>query len=263
MNRKALFFDIDGTLLDDRTKTMPESTVWALQKAREAGHLVLINTGRARCLMDVIEESAEVDGFLCGCGTYIEIGGRVAFHHVIPDARRLELQRSILAHRLDGILEGTEVCCMQAGDNVMPQIRQVTEIIYKGGHMIATDWFAAPFAFDKFCAVCDENSDVPGFLASLAPDMTAIDRGHGLYECVPTGFDKATAMRFVLDRFGIPVENSYAFGDSSNDMAMIRFAGHSVIMGKHDEVLEPYASFITKRVEEDGIAYAFERLNII
>ena len=80
---------------------------------------------------------------------------------------------------------------MQAGDNVMPQIRQVTEIIYKGGHMIATDWFAAPFAFDKFCAVCDENSDVPGFLASLAPDMTAIDRGHGLYECVPTGFDKA------------------------------------------------------------------------
>ena len=77
------------------------------------------------------------------------------------------------------------------------------------------------------------------------------------------GFDKAAAMQFVLEYFGIPWEESYAFGDSANDLAMIRYACHSVVMGEHSSVLEPHASFVTKRVEEDGIAYAMECLNII
>ena len=70
-------------------------------------------------------------------------------------------------------------------------------------------------------------------------------------------------MKFILDYFGIPWEESYAFGDSSNDLAMIRYACHSVVMGEHDAVLEPYASLITKTVEDDGIAWAFEKLNIL
>ena len=93
--------------------------------------------------------------------------------------------------------------------------------------------------------------------------MTAIDRGHGLYECVPTGYDKATAMEVILKRYGIAKEDSYAFGDSMNDLAMIRYAGNSIIMEKHAKGLEPYADFITKDVENDGIAWAFEQLHII
>ena len=49
--RKALFFDIDGTLLTDEKKELPESAKNAIEAARRAGHLVFINSGRARCLM--------------------------------------------------------------------------------------------------------------------------------------------------------------------------------------------------------------------
>ena len=45
--RKALFFDIDGTLLSEVTKTVPESAKKALSLARSLGHLVFINTGRS------------------------------------------------------------------------------------------------------------------------------------------------------------------------------------------------------------------------
>ena len=88
-------------------------------------------------------------------------------------------------------------------------------------------------------------------------------RRHGLYECVPTGYDKATAMEVILKHYGIAREDSYAFGDSMNDLAMIRYAGNSIIMEKHAKGLEPYATFITKDVEDDGIAWAFEKLHII
>ena len=100
-------------------------------------------------------------------------------------------------------------------------------------------------------------------MESLEDEIAFIDRGNDLYECVPVGFDKATAMEFILDYFQIPWEESYAFGDSSNDLAMIRYACHGVIMEEHAKVLEPYAELITKKVEDDGIAYAFERLHII
>src|SRR5699024_5881817 len=125
------------------------------------------------------------------------------------------------------------------------------------------DWNRELTSFDKFCVLADQNSDTERFLELLKPDIAVIDRGGRLYECVPAGFDKATAMKAVLEYFGIPWENSYAFGDSANDLAMIRYACHSVIMGRHASVLEPYASFITKNVEEDGVAYAMECLNIV
>lgn len=53
------------------------------------------------------------------------------------------------------------------------------------------------------------------------------------------------------------------FGDSGNDLAMFRYASNCILMGKHDEILEPYATFETKEVEEDGIAYAMKELGII
>ena len=39
MNKAALFFDVDGTLIDEQTKIVPESTLCALKQARENGHL--------------------------------------------------------------------------------------------------------------------------------------------------------------------------------------------------------------------------------
>lgn len=263
MDRKALFFDIDGTLLVDKTKELPESAAEAIRKARRAGHLIFINSGRARCLMQEVEDNLQVDGFLCGCGTYIEIEGRVALHHLIGKERRIQLQRSILDHGLDGILEGTYSCYANDNASHMPELETIKKAFFKSKRLLAAKWREEAVPFDKFCVLADENSDIGGFLNGLNPDITPIDRGGGLYECVPTGFDKATAMKFILDYYGIPWENSYAFGDSANDMAMIRYACNSVVMGQHDAALEPYASFITKSPEDDGIAYAFEKLHII
>lgn len=261
MRRKALFFDIDGTLLDNRTKKIPESAERAVCLAREAGHLVFINTGRARCLMHEVE-AIPLDGFLCGCGTYIEVDGKVLLHNLISASRRLEMQNSILDYGLDGILEGCDACYAQSRPSSM-QMMEAAKKMYSKGKLLTADWREAPLPFDKFCVLADENSDTVGYLKTLAPDITVIDRGRKLYECVPAGFTKATAMEFILDYFDIPWEESYAFGDSTNDLAMIRYACNSVIMGKHDQELEQYASFITKNVEDDGIAYAFEQLNII
>lgn len=263
MKRKALFFDIDGTLLTDGTKILPKSAELALKKAREAGHMVFINTGRSRILMQELEGTIEVDGYLCGCGTLIEVHGKKLMHHVLAETTRRRIMDNILKYNLDGILEGPGGIYVQKGQSRMPGVQRIKDLFLGSGVMFDADWNEKTLVFDKFCVLRDEKSDMDGFMKSLGNEIAFIDRGHNLFECVPVGFDKATAMQFTLDYFQIPWEESYAFGDSTNDLAMIRYACHSVIMEDHAAELEPYAELITKKVEDDGIAYAFEVLKIV
>ena len=80
---------------------------------------------------------------------------------------------------------------------------------------------------------------------------------------MPKGHSKATAIQWVLDQYQIPLKDAYVFGDSMNDLSMFEFAENAVLMGKHDKGLEPYATFVTKTVEEDGVAWAMKELGII
>ena len=105
---KALFFDIDGTLLSEKTRRVPESAVKALAQARERGHLVFINTGRVYAHLGDIRSQVEADGFLCGCGTCVVAEGRILYHYHIPHERGLAIKRDIDACGLDGALEGME-----------------------------------------------------------------------------------------------------------------------------------------------------------
>lgn len=75
MNKKMIFFDIDGTILHEKTRTIPQSTLSAIKKARENGHLAFINTGRT--FFNLTDDILGIgfDGYVCGCGTYIHYYG--------------------------------------------------------------------------------------------------------------------------------------------------------------------------------------------
>ena len=109
----------------------------------------------------------------------------------------------------------------------------------------------------------DEKSDEKAFFEFIKDDMEVIDRGSNTFECILKGYTKGTAIDWVLEHFGMTRDQSYVFGDSSNDLAMFQHAGHAIAMGAHDQVLEPYTEFVTKTVEEDGIAYAMKKYGLI
>ena len=90
-----------------------------------------------------------------------------------------------------------------------------------------------------------------------------IDRGGGAYEIVQKGYSKATACEYILKKLDIPKERAYVFGDSGNDLPMFVYADHAIAMGKHADVLEPYTEFVTRTVEDGGIAYALRHYGLI
>lgn len=259
---KALFFDIDGTLLSEKTRRVPDSAREALIKTREKGNLVFINTGRVYAHLGEIRSQVEADGYLCGCGTYVIAQGRELYSHHIPRERGLQIKRDIDECGLDGVLEGLEGCYVHRTPSRLPQVEELKSNVRRSGCPMPFDWEDEEYSFDKFYLGSDEKSRCRELFGRMK-DIEVIDRGLGFYECVPRGHSKATAIDLVLKHYGISLDDAYVFGDSSNDLAMFRYARNCVMMGEHSSVLEPYASFETKTVEEDGIAYAMEQLGLL
>lgn len=263
MDKKALFFDIDGTLINKVAGEVPESALKALEMARNQGHMTFINTGRTIANLPATFRTMPFDGFLCGCGTYIQYGEEVLFARSIPQKRREEIIQLIKECNGDMVLEGGEDCYITRAKSRFERIekfRSFFEIIGMGNTAYIED---GGFAFDKFVICVDEHTDQTRLMQGLEEDMDIMDRLGGVYEVVPKGYSKATAIAYILEHFNLSLEETYVFGDSSNDLTMFQYAKHAVAMEHHDPILEPYTEFITRSVEEDGIYHAMKYYGII
>lgn len=263
MERSVLFFDIDGTLLSEVTGEIPQSAINALREAKENGHLLFINTGRTICSIPAEIKRFPFDGFLCGCGTYLSYHDEVLFARSIPEKRGGEILDKIAQCNLGGVAEGPEDVYFPRRMSRFDGLERTRRYFHARGLGIEQYMEDKGFAYDKLLIYADEKSDLNGFLEFIAEDITPIDRGHRTYEMIQKGYSKATACELILEKLGCAKEQAYVFGDSSNDLDMFRFADHAVALGKHDEVLKPYTEFVTKTVEEDGIAHAMKHYGLI
>ena len=69
----VVFFDIDGTIVDDRTQIIPESAVRAVERLGENGHLAVVNTGRPYSHIDPRVREMAFGAWICGCGMEIKL----------------------------------------------------------------------------------------------------------------------------------------------------------------------------------------------
>lgn len=261
--RKALFFDIDGTLLSEVTGTVPESAQKALERALELGHLAFINTGRTLCSLPLEIKGIPFSGYLCGCGTQILYGDETLYSHTISPERRREIIACVRACRADMILEGREDCYFSSRRSRFEKVERTRRYFQQMGIGIERYLDKEEVPFDKFVCYTDGQTDKETLFQELGKDMEIIDRRDDFYEVVPKGCSKAAAIDRVLERFEIPRAQAWVFGDSNNDLSMFQCVSHTVAMKVHDPVLDPYTEFVTRSVEEDGIAFAMEYYGII
>lgn len=272
MYHTALFFDIDGTLISEKTGKIPESAIKAIEKAGEHGCLTFINTGRTYFFVPIVLKQIPFDGFLCGCGTHIishfpndtskEL--HTLYHRPIPKEESLEIIEKLQECNIDGVLEGECFNYFSHENSRFEQINQIRDS-FSGNVTGSAHFFDDPdICADKFVIWTDEKSDITTFLEfAKNKHYDMIDRRFGFYEAVPEGHSKATAIEYILKQFNLTKEHAYVFGDSANDLPMFTCVENTIAMGEYDPVLTPYISYITKTVEEDGIFYALKHFKFI
>lgn len=266
MEQKLIFFDIDGTLIDNSPgRPIPDSTVQAVQQARAAGHLVYINSGRSWVGIDPRVRAMGFDGFVCGCGAYVREGEEVLFHRTLDKAAQRQI--FALVHDLDlqVMYEGAHGVFF---DQTRPMERTVlAEKAYYAAMGLDTDRDPRDDGgdFDKLIILTADRQALAGpggFFETLRQWFDIIDREGRLVEFVPRGCSKGTGMELLLKRHGRTKADCIAFGDSLNDRPMFEAAGTSVAMGNSDPRLLPSATMVTASVMEDGIARALQQLGL-
>ena len=96
--------------------------------------------------------------------------------------------------------------------------------------------------------------DIPRRVATRFPGIRCINFG-GYSEQIVSGYDKAFGMKLLCEKSGVPQARTAAFGDSVNDIEMLKFAAKRVIMPEATAALDEYADL--RATVADGIAKIF------
>ena len=67
----------------------------------------------------------------------------------------------------------------------------------------------------------------------------------------------------ILARYGLTAEEAIAFGDSENDLEMLRAAGIGVAMGNGTPEALEAADYVTGDCDDDGLLHALEHFGLI
>ncbi len=265
--QNLIFFDVDGTLIvkNGEDYHIPESTSKALKLLRENGNLCFINSGRTMAEMDSVIRGIEVDGFVCGCGTYISYKDDVLFSISIPLKLCDEIINDLQKCNVEWFLEGkNRIYFNNIPSNTQIGLfkKELIEKFFLPFSIILPDNKDTP-VFDKFCVCLLPNNNFEYFLNKYREYFTFIDRGDDFFEIVPKGYSKATGIQFLADYFDIPIKNTYAVGDSANDLSMLEFAGTGIVMGNSPENVTKYADYVTDSIMDNGIYNAMKYFNLI
>lgn len=263
--KKAAFFDIDGTIWNFQNE-IPESTIQAIRELKKNGILTFINSGRTRAFIQN-ENLLTIgfDGIVSGCGTMIEYHGKTVFLRLLDPKTASQTLEIIRRYGFRPVLEGPEYIYFElnefAGDVYGQKL--IAEL---GPHFKTIRGSAGEWQIQKLsCATndCDTASCYAELDRTLDAPFDYLIHNPDVVEIVPKGFSKGTAIEHVCELLNIDLQNTYSFGDSINDLEMIRTAGHGIAMGNGTDEIKAAADYVTTSLNEDGIWNACRHFGLI
>lgn len=267
-NCKALFLDLDGTLLNDQ-KEITSGNRAAIERALAAGHQIVITTGRP--LVSAIDQAQRLQLTGPGCyliayngGVIYDLGaGRVIFQQTIPleqvwpvfaeaNRRGVHIQtyndtRVLVEPRCYNETVARYCGLIHMHYAILPEIRQLAQEPPK---MLVIDYHdrAPLFAFQDWV------------LSHFEGQLDSFFSCDQYLEIIPQGLSKGNALLQLADLLHIPAERTVAVGDAANDLSMLQAAHVGVAMCNGTQEVRAMADAVTTRDNNhDGIAEVIDR----
>ena len=271
---RLIAIDIDGTLLDSRAQVSP-SNLEALRRADESGIEIVLVTGRRHSFALPIAESLGFDLWIISSNGAVTRSARgESFHRdLLPRATALKLChhmrefRNYMVVTFDREGMGAIVCeCREQLYGVIqrwmeknaPHIEYVSPL----EKALTEDPIQAMFCgpIDLMHIVRERLAEC-GFAGEFTILRTQYERRNlTILDILNAGCSKGHALQRWADHRGIDRQEVMAIGDNYNDIEMLTFAGHPVIMGNASDDLKRNGWTITLHNDESGVAAAIEQV---
>lgn len=261
-NIRAVFFDIDGTLVSFNTHRVSDATVEALAELRRRGVKVILATGRLLNQTEVVSR-IKFDAYITlnGCCCLAEDGTTVISKATIP--------QSDLEAIVDYLEENNHPFPCSFMDEVGNTINYVDDRVQTVWDNIA---LPVPRTENPRQTIqrniyqvniyVDEKDEAP--IVERYLQHCESTRWHPLFADVNLrGVSKQQGVDTILEYFGIPREEAMAFGDGGNDVSMLGHVGWGVAMGNAVDSAKQAAVYVTDTVDDEGICKALQHFGLI
>jgi len=264
-NKKILFLDIDGTLVNSKKEITPK-TLEALIDIQKEGHIVCLASGRPYPGILPYVKKLRLDEF----GGYVLAfnGGKIVdcktmkvvyekplsnkFTKIVYDYA-LKNGLGMVTYQDNRVITGTEI------DDYMSYEARLNYM-----DLVKVDDFIGLVDYDpaKFLLTADpeKSEQFEKELAELlGPDVNVFRSEPYFIEITNKAVDKALSIEGLLPILGLKREQSICCGDGFNDLTMVRYGGIGVAMGNAQEIVKENADYITASCDEDGLVEVIDK----
>lgn len=263
---KLVAFDVDGTLVS-YDGACSHRTRAVIAELRNAGVAVSIATGRPLAsLEETMAMVGPVDFAVCGNGgVVVDVATGETIRLSTIAGATTERIVSSMRGKLPGV--GTAI---DIGERTIEEYGFERRVPRRADVVPVDDALAAlgtpcpdiarlVFFHDDF------DHDLPGLARVLASDLDqSTEVFHGvilpIVEVIPAGDNKAVGLEALTAHLGVTAADTIAFGDGTNDLEMLAWAGTGVAMANSADVALAQADVVTGSVDEDGVAEFLEPL---
>lgn len=273
---KLIFLDIDGTILSPGKSVSP-ATLAAIAAARAKGNRVFLSTGRTPTSLPEQIDPADFDGGIFSAGAVVKLGRETLLDR--PMSKQLLTQITEALEALDLYYHyETEDGAFACDRPMMPlteaelarassEVRRVLELFSRFPRKSLADYRGQPVYKVSFRAKTvdqaealrrslGESANVVSF-ANLTGDLPFTSG-----EINDAAINKGEAMDLLCRRLNCGRSDCVAFGDSMNDLEIIRSAGTGVAMGNAEPGVKAAADLICESCDEDGVAKELKRMGL-
>lgn len=253
MEKKIIFFDIDGTLIDMNTHKVSERVLETLRQLKKNGFLLGISTGRSPVLLPKIE-GITFDFFITFNGSYCYNEKEEIFSNaILREDVKVFLENAAKMNRPLSVATKTRVAANGWDDDL------ATYYSFGNTKLVVADDFDVVkedeiYQFMLACKPEEYDQLLQGTVNCKV--ATWWDRAADI---IPKDGGKGQGIAHVLEYYGLTKEQAIAFGDGNNDIEMMGAVGTSIAMGNASDELKSISTEVCEDVSEDGIYHACKR----
>jgi Cof subfamily protein (haloacid dehalogenase superfamily) len=260
---KAVFIDMDGTLLKS-DHTVSEVTKQAISKLQQQGILVVLIS--ARPLHGILPISKHVVSddmpVVSLNGGYIMHNNNIIYEAAVslPDAVNVHEELKKFTALSSMYYSQMEWFAEIENERIKKEqrITPVKITIQPFGKTLQ-QWQDQKTGPNKILIAGDKD-----LIPAIEQKLIELHQGKlNIYKSQPSYLEvmslaasKASAIQFLISKYGIGKKEIIAIGDNYNDKGMIEFAGMGIAMGNAPEEIKSVADYVTDTNNNDGVAKA-------
>ncbi|MDA1476327.1 Cof-type HAD-IIB family hydrolase [Bacillus changyiensis] len=253
MTVKLIAVDMDGTFLNEEIQYDVERFFKQYLKMKERGIRFVVASGNQyEQLKSFFGEIQEEISYVSENGALVVNQGQEVFSVDIPKKNiKLILEELVTHHNLSIVLCGKESTYVL--ERVSADFVETVNKYYQRLNRISSFELVEDLKFSLSCPD-EETIQLRNLLYSkIGEIITPVSSGHGSIDLIVPGFHKAYGIQLLQQKWNVKDDETMAFGDSGNDIDMLKHVKHGFAMENGSEEVKNVAKYIAPSHHDSGV----------